>query len=236
MIAQILIISFIYLTLLVTDNNYLKYMGIESFLGISFVCALGAISPGPSLAVVIRNTISGGRTQGILTGLGHGLGFGIYAFIAAMGLSSELMTNKKVFNLVQSGGALVLIWLAINMITYKQSVSSKQFENSKHIGFLEGFMIAFLNPKILIFLVAVFSQFLNPDVNNFDRFVMAMMAGAIDTMWYVFVAAVLADTTIVDKLRENAVIIDRLVGMVLFMLAISLIVKILGIDISFKMN
>ena len=92
-------------------------------------------------------------------------------------------------------------------------------------------MIAFLNPKILVFLVAVFSQFLNTDINNSDRFFMAIIAGAIDTMWYVFVAAVLAGTTIVDKLRESAAIIDRLIGMVLLMLSILLIVKTLGINI-----
>ena len=55
-------------------------MDIESLLGMSFVCAMGAVSPGPSLVVVLRNTITGGRMQGIMTGLGHGLGFGIYAF------------------------------------------------------------------------------------------------------------------------------------------------------------
>ena len=46
-------------------------MDFTALLGVSFVCAMGAMSPGPSLAVVIRNTISGGRTQGIMTGLGH---------------------------------------------------------------------------------------------------------------------------------------------------------------------
>ena len=206
-------------------------MDIKSLLGMSFVCAMGAISPGPSLAVVLRNTISGGRTQGVMTGIGHGLGFGIYAFIAVMGLSSLLLANEQIFHLLQWAGALVLIWLAFNMITHKQSVSSKEHEGSGHRGLLEGFMIAFLNPKILVFLVAVFSQFINPDITNPGRFIMAMMAGIIDTTWYVLVAAVLAGTPIVDKLRVNAVIIDRSIGMVLLILAILLIVKTLGLDI-----
>jgi len=206
-------------------------MDIESLLGISFVCAMGAISPGPSLAVVLRNTISGGRTQGVMTGIGHGLGFSIYAFIAVMGLSSVLLANKQVFFLFQGAGALVLIWLSFNMIIHKHSVSTEIYEESGHISFLEGFMIAFLNPKILVFLVAVFSQFLNSDIANFGRFIMALMAGVIDTIWYVFVAAILAGTTIVDKLRANAAIIDRLIGMVLLMLALLLIVKTLGLDI-----
>ena len=207
-------------------------MDIESLLGMSFVCAMGAVSPGPSLVVVLRNTITGGRMQGIMTGIGHGLGFGIYAFIAVMGLSSVLLANAQLFNLLQVLGALVLIWLAFKLIAHKQSDLSVKYEESGYRGFFEGFMIAFLNPKILVFLVAVFSQFLNTDINNSDRFFMAIIAGAIDTMWYVFVAAVLAGTTIVDKLRENAVIIDRLIGMVLFMLSILLIVKTLGINID----
>ena len=206
-------------------------MDIESLLGMSFVCAMGAVSPGPSLVVVLRNTITGGRMQGIMTGIGHGLGFGIYAFIAVMGLSSVLLANAQLFNLLQVLGALVLIWLAFKLIAHKQSDLSVKYEESGYRGFFEGFMIAFLNPKILVFLVAVFSQFLNTDINNSDRFFMAIIAGAIDTMWYVFVAAVLAGTTIVNKLRENAVIIDRLIGMVLFMLSILLIVKTLGINI-----
>jgi len=207
-------------------------MDIKSLLGMSFVCAMGAISPGPSLAVVLRNTISGGRTQGVMTGIGHGIGLGIYAFIAVMGLSSLLLANKQIFNLLQWAGALVLIWLAFNMITHNPSVPSKEHEGSGHRGFLEGFMIAFLNPKILVFLVAVFSQFINPDITNLGRFIMAMMAGVIDTTWYVLVAVVLAGTPIVDKLRVNAVMIDRSIGVVLLMLAILLIVKTLGLEIS----
>jgi threonine/homoserine/homoserine lactone efflux protein len=41
------------------------------------------MSPGPSLAVVLRNTMVGGRRQGVMTGIGHGIGFGVYAFLAA---------------------------------------------------------------------------------------------------------------------------------------------------------
>ena len=207
-------------------------MDFTSLIGMSLVCVMGAMSPGPSLAVVLRNTISGGRTQGVMTGIGHGIGFGIYAFIAVMGLSTLLLANEKIFNLLQWAGAVVLIWLAYNMLTYTPSGPAKEHEGSGRRGFSEGFMIAFLNPKILVFLVAVFSQFIDPEMTNPDRFIMAMVAGIIDTTWYVLVAAVLSGTSIIDKLRANAVIIDRSIGTVLLMLAILLIVRTLGLDIS----
>ena len=202
-------------------------MDIESLLWMSFICAVGAMSPGPSLVVVLRNTISGGRTRGVMTAIGHGVGFSIYAFMAVMGLSSVILGNEQIFHLLQSAGALFLIWLAISMITNKNSVSSEEYEKSIYKGFSEGFMIAFFNPKILVFLVAIFSQFIDFDVNNSGRFIMVVMAGIIDTTWYVLVAAALAGTNFIDRLRFNTVFVNRFIGMLLLILAILLIIKIL---------
>ena len=71
-------------------------MDFNSLIGLSLICAAGAVSPGPSLAVVVRNTISGGKTQGVLTGIGHGIGLGSYAFIAITGLSTIILTNVEI--------------------------------------------------------------------------------------------------------------------------------------------
>ena len=191
----------------------------------SFVCAMGAISPGPSLVVVLRNTVSGGRILGVMTGIGHGIGLTVYAFIAVMGLSSALIANEQIFKSLQWAGALVLIWLAFNLITNKPSNATKSYNSSGRKGFLEGFMISFLNPKILVFMVAVFSQFINPDITNIGRFIMAIVAGVIDTTWYVLVAMVFSGTSMVDKLRHHAGIIDRFIGIVLLAIAMILVIK-----------
>ena len=57
---------------------------------IGAVCVLGAMSPGPSLAVVLRNTVAGGRLRGVMTGLGHGIGFFFYALPAVSGLAAAM--------------------------------------------------------------------------------------------------------------------------------------------------
>lgn len=196
-----------------------------SILALSFVCALGAMSPGPSLAIVLRNTISGGRLEGVMTGIGHGLGFGLYAFIAVTGLSALLLTNGSTFLLLQWGGAIVLLWLSYNMFFYTSNDRNVNHKSSGSKGFIEGFLISFLNPKILVFLVAVFSQFLDPQMSQTDRIIMVFLAGLIDTSWYVLVAAVLAGSPLMDTLRSNSVIIDRGIGLVLFLLALALVVK-----------
>ena len=200
-------------------------MDLTSLLALSIVCAMGAMSPGPSLAVVLRNTISGGKLQGIMTGIGHGIGFGLYALVAVTGLSALLLAHDSTFLLLQWSGALVLLWLSYNMLTYVPSNANETHEISGRKGFIEGFLISFLNPKILVFLVAVFSQFIDPEINQMERIIMAILAGLIDTIWYVLVAAVLAGTPLIDTLRSNSVIIDRVIGLVLFFLALALVGK-----------
>ena len=198
-------------------------MNPTTILALSFVCAIGAMSPGPSLAVVLRNTISGGRLQGIMTGIGHGLGFGLYALVAVTGLSALLLANESIFLLLQWSGALVLFWLSYNMLINASSNVNEGYEISGRKGFTEGFLISFLNPKILVFLVAVFSQFIDPEMSQTEKLVMAILAGLIDTIWYVLVAAVFAGTPLIDTLRSNSVFIDRTIGFVLFLLALVLI-------------
>ena len=53
---------------------------------IFFICLLGAMSPGPSMVVVINNAIFKGRYNGILTSIGHGIGIAVYATFAVLGL------------------------------------------------------------------------------------------------------------------------------------------------------
>ena len=186
---------------------------------------MGAISPGPSLMVVIKNTISGGSFQGVLTAIGHGIGLGIYAFIAIFGLSTLLTTNTQIFLIIQKSGALLLIWLAYNLIVSKTKDKLELNNKSHHKGFLEGFFIAFLNPKILFFFGGVFSQFITPNTTIYERLIIAAMAGIIDTIWYVLVATFLSKNFILKKLKTNSLVIDRIIGFTLLTLALIMIIK-----------
>lgn len=201
-------------------------MDFQSIIILAFICASGAISPGPSLAVVIRNTIEGGRTQGILTGIGHGIGLTIYASIAVMGLSSIIIANQSLFVFIQILGALWLIYIGYLMIKSSSSGFSNMQEKSIPKGFLEGFMISFLNPKILVFFAAVFSQFIKNDINAFDKSVIVAIAGFIDTLWYVLVAVALAKSSLLVKLKANSSLIDKIGGSILIGISLYIILKV----------
>ena len=69
-------------------------MTVLLFFQIVFVCLLGAMSPGPSMMVVINNAIFKNKFNGILTALGHGFGIGIYALFAVIGVGIVIETNQ----------------------------------------------------------------------------------------------------------------------------------------------
>ena len=102
----------------------------------------------------------------------------------------------------------------------KNVIDKEQFSKK---GFIQGFMIAFLNPKILVLLVDVFSQFIKSDINSLDRFIIAIMASFIDMGWYVLVSLLLAGTPLINRFRANALLIDRSIGSILILISLLLI-------------
>ena len=205
-------------------------MDTQAVIILALVCASGAISPGPSLAVVMRNTIKGGRTQGVLTSIGHGLGLTIYAFIAVMGLSSILIGNKTLFTSIQITGSLWLIWIGYNLIRSSSIELPEHHVESGVKGFVEGLMISFLNPKILVFFVAVFSQFIHKELTVVDKTIIVIVAGVIDTFWYVLVAMLLAGKNFINQLKENSAWIDRVTGVFIILIALVIIIKVFGLS------
>ena len=188
-------------------------MDLAALTPIIVVLCLGAISPGPSLAVLLRNTMEGGKTRGVACGIGHGLGFGIYAFIAVSGIAQLKASAGGAAEVLEIVGGLFLLLLAVLMI--RDSSDEGEHRYSERRGFAEGFLIAFLNPKILAFLLAIFSQFVQPDFTWGERAMVAGIAMLIDGGWYVMVALVISGTALLGKLEENARKVELTMGCLL---------------------
>ncbi|MDV2858779.1 LysE family translocator [Oceanimonas sp. CAM02] len=201
-------------------------MELSSWLALAAICIMGAVSPGPSLAVVMRNTVRGGQSHGVLTALGHGLGVGLYALITALGLALLITRNPLLFDIIRYGGAAFLAWLGIKALLAKPQPAVTG--ESGHVvrgrqGAFEGFMVAFLNPQLAIFFVALFSQFVRADTGWQQGGIMMLTAGGIDALWYVLVALLLSRGPVLGWLREKSFVIDKLSGLVLVALAIKVV-------------
>lgn len=203
-------------------------MILTTWLALAAICVMGAISPGPSLALVMRNTVRGGRWHGVATGLGHGLGVGLYALIAAYGLALLLTTTPWLFQLVQYAGAGFLAWLGLRSLLAKPGSSvvtehGSTETQSRQLGAVEGFAVAFLNPQLAIFFVALFSQFVHANTGWQEALLMMLTAGGIDASWYSLVAIALSHGPVLAWLRAQSLLIDRLSGLVLLGIAIKIV-------------
>ena len=192
----------------------------EAILAASTVFFLGAISPGPSLLMVIRNTIVGGRRRGVMCAVGHGIGFGLYAGIAIFGLIVLLEQAPQVFLVLQLIGIALLFWYGWLMWHHAKDEIEESIEGEAR-GFLEGFSIAFFNPKIALFLVAVLAQVHDAGMSLATKLVIGFIGMAIDMIWYVLVAVFLTGTPILDWLRDNGAIVNRVTALVLWGFACS---------------
>ncbi|WP_076417135.1 LysE family translocator [Colwellia sp. UCD-KL20] len=203
----------------------------ELHLWLSFVviCLLGALSPGPSLALVIKNTVNGGVAKGYATSISHGLGVALYAAITATGVAVIIVNTPILFTLLQYAGAAFLLYLGIKSLLSKKSELT-QFEQSTTPtntinGWRDGFLIAFLNPKLAIFFIALFSQFLNSESSEEQKVIMTLTVGTLDALWYCFVTLLLSKGNVINKLKENSHIIDKVTGCFLIALAVRVVIN-----------
>ncbi|XPF92481.1 LysE family translocator [Colwellia sp. RE-S-Sl-9] len=203
----------------------------ELHLWLSFVviCLLGALSPGPSLALVIKNTVNGGVAKGYATSISHGLGVALYAAITATGVAVIIVNTPLLFTLIQYAGAAFLLYLGVKSLLSKKSELT-QFEQSTVPastinGWRDGFLIAFLNPKLAIFFIALFSQFLNSDSSEQQKVIMTLTVGTLDALWYCFVTLLLSKGNIINKLKENSHIVDKVTGCFLIALAVRVVIN-----------
>ena len=203
-------------------------MGPEEWAGLTLVFTLGAMSPGPSLAVVLRNTLAGGRQQGVMTGIGHGIGFGIYAFLAALGIATALSIHESTEIILKTGGIVILVWLGYIFInSAREGPRNDSQENDlspqNRQGFIQGFLIALLNPKILAWMLALYTPFIEADVDIKTLLGMGFLGMIIDGTWYVTVATVLTTGDRILKLKSISHIIDGLMGILMFIFALLLV-------------
>lgn len=205
-------------------------MVLSVWLSLAVVCMMGAMSPGPSLAVVLKHTLSGGMKNGMLAALSHGVGVGLYAAASLLGLGALMVQFPNVYQLLVYLGAAYLAYLGIKILLAKPSNNELQVQKSEVSALKalqDGFAIAFLNPKLAIFFLALFSQFIDPQNLTLSiGIIMCLTVFVIDTGWYLLVALL----TEVSKNRfgftKQNPWLDKVLGAVFIALAIKVVVSV----------
>ena len=203
-------------------------MSLIIFLKIFTVCILGAISPGPSMVVVINNAIFKNRYHGILTSIGHGLGIGIYALFAVLGIAIIIQTNIFFFNTIKIISIIFLIYLGLKSITSKNKLEfGKKELRGGLMSFFQGLSISLLNPKIFIWFVAIYSQFMSLENDLIFNTYLVLTAGLVDASWYIILTFLATSKATLEVVKRKSILLQKAVGSIFILIGILLLLQIL---------
>ena len=189
----------------------------------AIVCLLGAMSPGPSLALIIRNSINFNRTSGIVASIAHGLGICLYATVTVIVLEFILRNSELIFFVIQICGSLFLIILGLVFVFKKNNENQIETYQINSSSFTQGFIIAIINPKILIWFIAIYSQFIDINASLLNKTILVLTPSIIDAIWYSLVAILVTGYGLKEILNKNKFVIQKIIGTLLILIAFSLI-------------
>ena len=137
-------------------------------LAFALVAAVVTISPGADTLLVVRNALRGGRRDGIVTAFGIGSGLYFHAVLSAIGVSVILAHSAQAFVALKIAGAAYLAWLGFQSLRsgIRGSRAGEPAAGTAGVppmrSFREGLLTNLLNPKVIVFYLALLPQFLSP--------------------------------------------------------------------------
>ena len=153
-------------------------------------CVALALTPGPNLLYVVSRTLVQGRPAGFVSLAGTGTGLFFHVLAAAFGLSALLLAVPIAYDAVRVAGACYLGWLAWQ--TWRSQPSAAADATAKLPYFTlwrDGAATGILNPKVALFQLALFPQFVDPALGGVLAQSLALGAtqlvviSAIDIVW-----------------------------------------------------
>ena len=136
---------------------------IELYIAYVLACAAVVIVPGPSVTVIIANSLRHGAKAGLLNVAGTQAGLAIMLLVLAAGLQLVVESLAHVFDIIRWIGAAYLIWLGVRLLRSDGNMGNvADVPPARGSFFWQGFLVAVSNPKVLFFFGALIPQFLTP--------------------------------------------------------------------------
>ena len=165
-------------------------LDVERLALFAFAVMLLALTPGPVWVYLLSRTLTQGRRAGYFSLLGVAAGVVVHVLLAALGITVVLLAIPFAFDAIKLAGAAYLLWLAISTLRGGGVSFSPQPLDAvpDRVLFRQAMIAALLNPKVAVFYLSLFPQFVEPAAG--PVFAQSMLLGAVH----------LAVSTIVDGL------------------------------------
>jgi threonine/homoserine/homoserine lactone efflux protein len=185
------------------------------------VAALLTLTPGAATALVVRNAARGGRRHAFLTTSGNSLGVLAWGCFAAVGIAAVVATSAAVFDAVKLAGAAALV--VIGLRSFRREREPEEIAVSGSSALRTGLVTSLANPKLAVFFVALFPQFIPRGAAVLPcALAMVGVIVALDLVWYSLLAWLVARAKQAFVAGGWGRRIERLTGVVLVGLGIRL--------------
>jgi len=144
-------------------------MALDLYLAYVVACLLLTIIPGPTVTVIIANSLAHGTRAGLLNVAGTQLGLALMMATLIVGLTSVIEAMGWLFDWLRIAGALYLAWLGWKLIRSPDVLDRRAAAAPAPRGgfFLQGVLVLLANPKALLFFGAFIPQFVDPSRGNY---------------------------------------------------------------------
>jgi threonine/homoserine/homoserine lactone efflux protein len=168
-------------------------MSVELYLAYVLACFVITVIPGPTVTLIVANSLAHGTRAGLLNVAGTQLGLGLMMLVLIVGLSSIIATMGVWFDWLRFAGAAYLVWLGWKLLRSSGTIESPAGAPAPRGGFvMQGFLVLLGNPKALLWFGAFIPQFVDPAGNYIWQVVLlgvtAMAAAAISDGAYAVLA------------------------------------------------
>ncbi|WP_418114249.1 LysE family translocator [Vibrio scophthalmi] len=169
-------------------------MTIDTLVAFAGIVFLLAIIPGPNALLILYTSLTQGKRFAIVNILGVSVGFLIHAFISAQGLSLLLSQSAMAFSIFKWLGVAYLFWLGINNVKAALNQSELKIDPKKATltpslasSFTKGLLTNLLNPKIVLFYLSIFPQFVSPQHLLEQSMLLGLTQAMVVSSWFLVV-------------------------------------------------
>ncbi|MEW6982865.1 LysE family translocator [Colwelliaceae bacterium 6471] len=210
---------------------------LQEFLMIAAIHFLAVASPGPDFAVVLKQSIRYGRVAAIYTSLGIGTGILIHVAYSLVGIGLIIASDERYFSVLKYIAASYFLYIAWHGLRAKKGTFQEQ-QNTVDTGntagpsnkksFITGFFINGLNVKATLFFVSLFSMVISVQTPLWIKFGYGLYMAVATAIWFCALSYMLSHQHVRDRLINNGHWIERIMGVVLLVIAIELVMSDIG--------
>jgi len=191
-------------------------MSVELYLAYVAACVALVIVPGPTVTLIVANSLRHGTRAGLLNVAGTQLGFAVMIGVVLAGLASLIAAMGWWFVLVRLAGAAYLVWLGVKLLRSPGVLTALQDAPKPRGGFfLQGFFVLMSNPKALVLFGALFPQFIDPNSDYGTQVVVLAITAMATALVFDSAYAILAGNARAVLSQRRAQLISRASGLCL---------------------